>query len=232
MNDQRFIELVNLYIDREITAAETAELEIEIQSNSRRRAIYQQYCKLNRATSLVYESFRAQAAEPAKAVAVKSTIAKFEVAKRQRRGAWAYYAGGLAAAACVAFAVVQFNRNPTLGGTDLPQAVAATFSSAPPAVVAPPAVSTSTATESHVQFANLRSEVQADEHYAALLQALRRDQQRGLAETQLKLLETPSLFDDGVFDSKQPGVLNQRVFRSQKPATTPQAEFTAFQFQR
>lgn len=232
MNDQRFIELVNLYIDREITAAETAELEIEIQSNARRRTIYQQYCKLNHATSLVYESFRAQAAEPAQAVTTKSPIAKFEIAKRQHSGAWAYYAGGLAAAACVAFAVVQFNRNPTSVGTDLSQTVVATSPSNPPAVGAIPAVSTGTATESHVQFANLRSEVQADEHYAALLQALRRDQQRGLAETQLKLLETPSLFDDGVFDSKQPGILNQRVFRSQKPATTPQAEFTAFQFQR
>ncbi len=61
MNDNRFIELVNLYIDRQISAAETAELEAEIQGNPRRRAIYKQYCQMHRATTLVYESFRAQA---------------------------------------------------------------------------------------------------------------------------------------------------------------------------
>ena len=63
MKDHRFIELVNLYVDRQITATETAELEAEMQGNPRRRAIYRQYCQLHSATKQVYDSFRANAAE-------------------------------------------------------------------------------------------------------------------------------------------------------------------------
>ena len=36
MKDTRFIELVNLYVDRQISSAETAELEAEIQASPRR----------------------------------------------------------------------------------------------------------------------------------------------------------------------------------------------------
>ncbi|MFA5112314.1 MAG: hypothetical protein WC443_12960, partial [Desulfobaccales bacterium] len=105
MKDNRFIDLVNLYIDRQITAAETAELEAEIQSNPRHRAIYRQYCQMHRATTLVYESFRAGA--PAQeAAAGEGTIARFE---RDRRAHWGYYAGGLAAAACLALVFAQLN---------------------------------------------------------------------------------------------------------------------------
>ena len=64
MKDTRFIELVNLYVDRQISPAETAELEAEIQASPRRRKIYQQYCHMQRATKLVYESFRANAEQP------------------------------------------------------------------------------------------------------------------------------------------------------------------------
>ena len=42
MKDTRFIELVNLYVDRQISAEETAELETEIQANPRRRQVYQE----------------------------------------------------------------------------------------------------------------------------------------------------------------------------------------------
>ena len=42
MKDNRFIELLNLYIDRQITVAETAELEAEIQQNPKRQAVYRQ----------------------------------------------------------------------------------------------------------------------------------------------------------------------------------------------
>ena len=68
MKDNRFIELVNLYIDRQITAAETAELEAEMQSNPQRRAVYRQYCRLHSATKQVYHSFRADAHGPQRVV--------------------------------------------------------------------------------------------------------------------------------------------------------------------
>ena len=43
MKDNRFIELLNLYIDRQITVAETTELEAEIQQNPKRQAVYRQH---------------------------------------------------------------------------------------------------------------------------------------------------------------------------------------------
>ena len=63
MKDNRFIELLNLYIDRQITEAETTELEAEIQSNPKCQAVYRQYCQIHAATKLVYDSFRVNATE-------------------------------------------------------------------------------------------------------------------------------------------------------------------------
>ena len=107
MKDHRFIELVNLYIDRQISAAETADLEAEIQANPRRRAIYHQYCQINRAATLVYESFRTDAPGQENVLAKgKATIARIQHSGHQPRARWAYYAGGLAAA-CVALVLVR-----------------------------------------------------------------------------------------------------------------------------
>ena len=114
MKDQRFIELVNLYIDRQITVSEAAELEDEIQGNPGRRAIYRQYCQMHQATRQVYDSFRAPAtAAPELAqTANRNAIARFENQQRQPRFRWAYFAGGLAAA-CLALVFVRLNTQPT-----------------------------------------------------------------------------------------------------------------------
>jgi anti-sigma factor RsiW len=53
MNDSRFIELLNLYVDREITPAEAAELEAEVQASPQRRRSFNQYCRMDRACTLV-----------------------------------------------------------------------------------------------------------------------------------------------------------------------------------
>ncbi|WP_438482936.1 anti-sigma factor family protein [Oleiharenicola lentus] len=230
MNDHRFIELVNLYVDREITAAETAELELEIQSNPSRRAIYQQYCKMNRATAMVYDSFRAQATEPSAKIVGGGTIEKFVTAKSKRVSPVRYVVGSLAAAACVAFALVQFNGTQTSASNDL-----VAQSSAPAvqvAAVAPQATPVQSTAEVHTTYAGLRSS-ESEQHYSALLTALRNEEQRSFADAQLKASRAPSLFEDGVFDSKRnTETVNYRLYRNQQSATQPQAEFTAFQFQR
>lgn len=227
MKDNRFIDLVNLYIDRQITAAETAELEAEIQSNPRHRAIYRQYCQMHRATTLVYESFRAGA--PAQETAAgEGTIARFE---RDRRTHWGYYAGGLAAAACLALVFVQLNSRNTVGAdvlakTDSLPAVQVA-ASAPRAAVVPPAV-----VEPKAGLVSLRNNVVTEPDYVALLTTLRQEEARAFANGQLQPGQLPSLFDDGVFESRQVLPLNnQRVYRSRQ-TPTQQAEFTAFQFQR
>jgi hypothetical protein len=69
----------------------------------------------------------------------------------------------------------------------------------------------------------------ADQDYAAMLAAMRKDDQRAFASGQIQPSRTTSLFEDGVFDSQPSG--SSRIFRN-KPAASQQAEFAAFQFQR
>jgi hypothetical protein len=71
--------------------------------------------------------------------------------------------------------------------------------------------------------------VVADQDFAAMLAAMRREDQRAFANGQIQPSRTTSLFEDGVFDSQPAG--SSRIFRN-KPATSQQAEFAAFQFQR
>jgi hypothetical protein len=229
MKDNRFIDLVNLYIDRQITAAETAELEAEIQSNPRRRAIYRQYCQMHRATTLVYESFRADAPETQGTVAAGGgTIARFE---RERRFHWGYYAGGIAAAACLALVFVQLNsRKAAEAGLlaksePLPAVVVAAVP--PRAVVAPVVVA-----EPPAGLVSLRNQAATEQDYAALLAVLRQEEQRAFGNGPIQPGQLPSLFDDGVFESRQVmPVTNPRVYQSRR-SPGQQAEFTAFQFQR
>ena len=214
MKDARFIELVNLYIDRQISSAETAELEAEIRDHPRHRQVYQQYCKLHRATKLVYESFRANAEQPAGNRPLPGTIARFQHRPRNR---WVYAAGGLAAAAC--FTLILF-RAGTFGGTKT-GAVADAGAPAPAALVASalPAPAAITAP----------ARTQPD--YSALLASLQQEHQRTLASTQV--IPTVSLFDDGVFDGKQAlNLNNRRAAPAKKMDGRATAEFTGFQFQR
>ncbi len=232
MKDNRFIELVNLYIDRQITTAEATELEAEMQENPRRRAIYRQYCQMHRATTLVYESFRNHAAGQQTDIAVdRANITHIGNRNRSRRVRWTYYAGGLAAA-CLALALVRLSSPGTVSS-----GLAAVPKPASPAAVV--AVQPVAALVSQVDLAgktrldSLRNgSLAGTEDYSALLAALRREEQRALANGQLEPGRLPSLFDDGVFESPQvSSANNQRIFRvSQTPAQ--QAEFTAFQFQR
>jgi hypothetical protein len=94
VKETKFIELLNLYIDRQISPEAAAALETEILNDPRRRQIYREYCRMQRACTLAFETMGAQAAEPA-ADRVR------ELAARPRRPVWGYYAAGLAAAACV-----------------------------------------------------------------------------------------------------------------------------------
>ncbi len=64
MRHTRFIELLNLYVDQEITVDQAGELEAEILRNPKRRHTYNQYCKLQRACVSLFESENAQAPVP------------------------------------------------------------------------------------------------------------------------------------------------------------------------
>ncbi len=227
MKDNRFIELLNLYVDRQITAAETTELESELQANPPRRAVYRHYCQMHRATALVYESFRADnpGSQPALAVGT-ATIARFENGARPLRTSWIYGAGGLAAA-CLALVFVRMNSSRP-AEADLAAAAKPT----PPVAVAvmklPVAPALPTGAGFHL--VTLRnSSLATEKDYAAMLEALRLEERRAYADRPVQSGRLPSLFGDGVFDSQQllPGD-NQRAFRSRQTPT----EQVSYTFQR
>lgn len=234
MKDNRFIELLNLYIDRQITAEETAELEAEIQQNPKRQAVYRQYCQIHAATKLVYDSFRAGAAEqPAVPSGRPATVELFE-SRSRRTQRWAYYAGGLAAAACAAFVLMRHPAQPVqLAAT---KAAPVTVAAAPVAAPVQPAVTQVTpsvpATTTAPNLISLRNTT-ATPDYSAMLVALReQDEERAHAGDRWQSGKVQSLFDDNLFDVKPAMVTppEQRTLRRQ--TQQQQAEFTAFQFQR
>jgi anti-sigma factor RsiW len=226
MKDNRFIELVNLYVDRQITAAETAELEAELQVNPRRRAIYRQYCQMQRATAMVYDSFRASSSEPLPVEAgEKAVVARFEHEHVRRRTSWIHYAGGLAAACLVAAFIVRQNSSRPVellvsDPVKVSQPVAVAVTPPAPAAVIPAAVAE--ARKGPVSLRN--NNLAADQDYAAMLLALRREEHRAFANGQIQAGRAPSLFEDGVFDPQTTPANNRRM--------TQPGEFTAFQFQR
>ncbi len=224
MKDNRFIDLLNLYIDRQITAEETAELEAEIQQNPKRQAVYRQYCQIHSATKLVYESFRAGAADQiASPTGRPATIELFE--SRRRRSSWAYYAGGLAAAACLALVVVRSN---LMAPAAVPAPVVTAKVQPAPMVATPVAVAVTKAPVAPAAEAKPVSLRNANPDYSAMLAALREQDEAAAANDRWQSMRAKSLFEDNMFDAKPVPVTEpeQRTLRRQT------AEFAAFQFQR
>jgi len=102
MKDSKFIELLNLYVDHQISAEDAALLEAEIQRKPERRQIYRQYCQMQKACVTLAENFRTQAPVGGKIVAFAPASRRLTVVT--------YAMGFLAAAACVAVLVVNRNR--------------------------------------------------------------------------------------------------------------------------
>lgn len=108
MKDSEFIELLNLYLDHEISAADAVRLESEVQSNAARRRIYQDYCRMQKACKVLTQDFEteAPAGSEEKVVPFKSVVAA-----RATRGNNFYTIGAFAAAAaCVAIILVGHSR--------------------------------------------------------------------------------------------------------------------------
>jgi hypothetical protein len=126
MKEREFIELLNLYVDREITAEDALRLESAVLDDPKRREIYDQYCRMAKACTMLTADTMATAAEP------------IAVDFRPHR-AWGVgpFAAGLAAAAVCAAVIVTFKyRASELASLALSSPVAI---SAPQAVAAPAA---------------------------------------------------------------------------------------------
>ena len=231
MKDNRFIELINLYIDRQITGEEMAALEAEMQANPRRRAIYRQYCQMHRATTLVYESFRNDpATDSAQSANVASVapIADFEPKQDRRRTPWGYYAAGLAAA-CVALVFARVDAGKP---SEQSPAEVASLKSQPTVAALPTAPATPQVTTIAPKAEPVSPRVNklvVEQDYAAMLAAMRKEEQRAFASGLIQPSRSTSLFQDGVFDSQPAN--SARAFQV-KQSPTQQPESAAFQFQR
>lgn len=228
MKENRFIELINLYVDRQISPAETAELEAEIQTSPRHRKIYQQYCHMHRATKLVYETFRANAEQPVgDGSRSGGSVAQFEHSRqRTQRTRWLYSAAGLAAAAC--FAVVLVRTGSVVPATN--SAEMANAQTVASAIEVSPVTTEQSA-------AALQKETEAAlvaQQYAALLSLKRQEEMRAFALTQQIATQPIKLFADNAFDDKF--VLtadNQKAFQlKRKTDGRSSTEVMMFQFQR
>lgn len=103
MKESKFIELLNLYVDHQISPAEAELLEAEVKSNPAHRRIYREYCEMQKGCAMLAETFRTEApASDPKLVEFKP--------RRFPLGAVAYATSLAAVAACVA--VVFISRPP------------------------------------------------------------------------------------------------------------------------
>lgn len=133
MNEPRFIELLNLYVDQQLSPQEAAELEAEIQKNPVRHRTYRQYCRMQKACAQLFENER-QTAPASTALSRAMADADRKIVAfpdhSSRRAIWpvGFSIGAVAAAACVAFVLVR-QPDPLNPGQD--GSVVATTESAP-----------------------------------------------------------------------------------------------------
>jgi hypothetical protein len=109
MNDSKFIELLNLFLDCEITPDDAKLMESEVQRSPARRRVYREYCEMQKACIVLAE----QTETSASAVEF-NTPESYPRSLSWNLGSWgigAYATGFCAAAACLALAVVIRNGN-------------------------------------------------------------------------------------------------------------------------
>lgn len=117
MKRRKLIELLNLYIDGEITSDEQENLEQEIGENPESRRIYNQYCRLDDATRLVCQQFRLQAPPESFPDPQTNTSFRSPIGRLRR---FTLVAGGAAAAiALVSSALVIFGPSMPESGAEV-----------------------------------------------------------------------------------------------------------------
>lgn len=118
MKDSEFLELLNLYLDHEISAADAARLEAEVQANPKRREVYRQYCRMQKACKVLAADF-----QPEQPMAEKRVPLGEE---RSSRSAWrtGFLAVGGVSLAAACMAVLFVVRSGREKGAETPQALA------------------------------------------------------------------------------------------------------------
>ncbi len=106
MKDSKFIELLNLYVDHQISPADVALLEAEVQRTPERRRVYREYCMMQKACSELGETFRGEATAP------QPKLVQFPA--RRNANSMPYFAAFGAVAACAAVVFAMRSNSPAL----------------------------------------------------------------------------------------------------------------------
>ncbi|MSU24819.1 MAG: zf-HC2 domain-containing protein [Opitutus sp.] len=231
MKDSEFIELLNLYLDHEISAADAARIEHEVQHNPARRQTYLEYCRLQKACALLAQDFASQTDE--------QKIIAFE----PRRSSWApgLSLGGLAvAAACVALVFV--NRTREIAPVAAPALVTTVVLPALP--VATTAETVSRAVAQTVAVPERRADLQlvsasnafalpSDAGTDALLATMASQQAVALDWiNRVKLAPMQQVPVEALRFDARSAPQDPRIYRSVRQPMATEVEMAAFRFQR
>jgi len=224
MKESKFIELLNLYVDHQISAADAELLETEVRNDPDRRKIYREYCQIQKACTELAAEF--QAAAPT----VSPKLAEFSP-QRRSFGVWAGMTGLAAVAACAALVFVSRTRHdqpvtipaPAVSGevAALPRSVPMTVAQnvAPRPVLQPvfgPRMLTLRDQNSDFATAPATADRAA---FADWMTSVQLTSMRSISPEELK------------FESKPALPLDVRTYRVDRPFDS-KVEMTAFKFQR
>jgi hypothetical protein len=246
MSDERFIELLNLYVDHQLSPEEAAELEKEIRVKPERRRTYQQYCRMQKACRSLFEQERSHA--PASRALVKALadadrkIVAFPEQGRSR-SRMVYLSGLAAAAACVALVFMVQNNPVETPATQ--SALAPDAGNVSPAVVAsqpvviPPAEPHAAGVEPYPEYysvlpARKSGQTRAEGSGLFLAGASSQPDQGRLdwmKQVQIAPLQLTK-FEDLKTESRNSPQSDVRVFTTRYPASQDDVEMTVFEFQR
>ncbi|MFA6963062.1 MAG: hypothetical protein WC205_20080 [Opitutaceae bacterium] len=232
MNDQRFIELLNLYVDQQIGPSEATELEEAVLRDPARRRVYDQYCRLQRGCCMLGDHSRSTA--PAAQRFVWSLREVERKISAPRRPVWrSVYFGSFASAAMAAcvVVVVVVNRSGSVLDTGAiiadvgqPEQIETVAPARAVAVVAPsPFESKPMLTAA--SFGVVRNAREAE------IAATDREALEWMKRVDALPVTSRVIADDQLFESRPTLQQDNRVFRS-RHALQGNAEFAAFQFQR
>lgn len=216
MKDTKFIELLNLYLDHQISESEAAALETEIRQNPARHRLYRQYCQMHKACAQLSAQVTAEVPARARVAAEKSP----------RRLASLYYFGaGLAAAACVA--VIVMNRPASAPAGDPMLAATTPTSAAFPEVAPLPPPAAPTQELRTVFTTQALAQLEATPAVAPVFVAADTDSFDWMNELRLNPVQPTPV----VFESAPARTPDRDTFRSRRPFQAT-VEMTAYQFQK
>ena len=248
MKDSEFIELLNLYLDHEISTDDAARLEAEVQKNPARRRVYREYCQMQKACKVLAEDFQSEAAVIAERAVTPNVIDFASAARAQRSRLSGFYTVGAfaAAAACLAIIFVGRSREQQRNATaqpvvaqqavTTPTPVANLVSAQPMAptslqLVSLPVRRDNAGGSSTLAPLSLTNHAQSDALMAAAIKQAN-DQFAWISDTHLAPLQ-PITADQLRLETR-PMIIKQepRTYGSRQPVQGVNTEWAVFQFQK